>query len=140
MSGMLFEFCAECRSCCHIDTGFPPLEVSLTKRETKVYQSICIETQCPHLSVTGCSLSDDKPFSCSLYPLAYNPGEQKFYYDSECPLMPEYLEQLNDRNSDASVHFRKMQKEVKRLEKTDPKFLQNNFAVDLSYFDLLELR
>jgi Fe-S-cluster containining protein len=133
---MLFDYCAECRLCCHIEEGYPPLEVSLTTKEKAQHKSICIETSCRHLAKTGCTLGDEKPFSCKLYPLAYNPSEKRFYYDSECPLMPEYLHQLRDEQSDASVHLKQMRSEITALEKSDAKFLNANFAVDQDYFDL----
>ena len=136
---MLFDHCAECRLCCHIEEGYPPLEVSLTSSEKKQRKSICIETKCPHLSDTGCVLGDEKPFSCKLYPLAYNPRESRFYYDSECPLMPEYIEQLGEVQSDASKHLSQMRAEIERLENSDLGFLKQNFAVDQNYFQLQTL-
>jgi Fe-S-cluster containining protein len=139
MSDMLFDHCAQCRLCCHIDPGYPPLEVTLNKEEKKRHGTICIESNCKNLSPTGCTLGDDKPFSCKLYPLSYNPRSRKFFYDSSCPLMPTYLEQLDDSESDATRHLSAMTATVLRLEKTDLKFLKKNHAVDVDYFDLEEL-
>ena len=133
---MLFDYCAECRLCCHVEDGYPPLEVSLTRKEKAQHERICIETNCRHLAATGCTLGEDKPFSCKLYPLAYNPSERRFYYDTECPLMPEYLRQLNDDQSDATQHLKQMRSEINALEKSDAKFLTANFAVDQDYFEL----
>ena len=32
---MPFEYCAECQRCCHVDTGYPSLEITLTAAEIK---------------------------------------------------------------------------------------------------------
>jgi hypothetical protein len=136
---MLFDHCAQCRLCCHIEPGYPPLEVTLSKEEKRRHGGICIESNCKNLSSTGCTLGDDKPFSCKLYPLSYNPRSRSFYYDLSCPLMPEYIDQLSETDSDASLHLAEMTAAVVRLEKNDPKFLKNNYAVDVDYFDLAEL-
>ena len=136
---MPFELCAECRLCCHIEDGYPPLEVTLTTDEKKRYGSVCIETNCEHLSSVGCTLGDSKPFSCKLYPLAYHPVEQQFYFDQDCPLTPEYLRQLNHSDSVASLHLKEMRGEISRLRKTNPGFLKANFEVDSDYFNLLKL-
>ena len=136
---MPFDHCAECRRCCDIEQGYPSLEISLTKKETQRYGSICIETQCIHLGPAGCTLGDDKPFSCKLYPLSYDPDSKKIYYDTDCPLMPEYIRQLKDQHSEASQHLAACKKEFARLEKSDAAFLKGNFEVDSDYFDLKRL-
>ena len=133
---MLFDHCAECQRCCHIDPGFPPLEVTLTKQEKQSHGQICIQTRCEHLASDGCALSDKKPFSCKLYPLSFNPQTRVFHFDIECPLMPQYAAQLHDRHSEASQHLLAASQEIGRLEKSDPAFLQSNFDVDTDYFDL----
>jgi len=53
--------------------------------------------------------------------------------------MPEYIEQLAQRGSDASLHLRKVSKEIRKLSGTDPEFLSANHAVDLDYFELKKL-
>ncbi len=136
---MPFDHCAECRRCCYIEQGYPPLEISLTKNERRRFGSLCIETQCTHLGQTGCTLGDDKPFSCKLYPLSYDPDSQKIYYDTDCPLMPEYIRQLKEKNSKASQHLAACKKEFARLEKSDAAFLKGNFEVDSDYFELKRL-
>jgi hypothetical protein len=136
---MPFDHCAECRRCCYIEQGYPSLEISLTKKEKRRYGSICIETQCTHLGPSGCTLGDDKPFSCKLYPLSYDPDTQKIYYDTDCPLMPEYVRQLKDQRSEASKHLAACQQEFIRLEKSDAAFLKGNFEIDSDYFDLKRL-
>ncbi len=136
---MPFDHCAECRRCCYIEQGYPPLEISLTKNERRRFGSLCIETQCTHLGQTGCTLGDDKPFSCKLYPLSYDPDSQKIYYDTDCPLMPEYIRQLKEKNSEASQHLAACKKEFARLEKSDAAFLKGNFEVDSDYFELKRL-
>ncbi len=136
---MPFDHCAECRRCCFVEQGYPPLEISLTKKDKKNYGSICIETNCPQLGPQGCTLGDAKPFSCKLYPLAYNPVAKQMFYDVDCPLMPEYIRQLKDVESEASQHLASCKKEIAELEKTDGKFLKSNFAVDSDYFELKRL-
>ena len=136
---MLFDHCAECRRCCHVDDGYPSLEITLTKNEKQKYQHICIEKNCVYLGAAGCTLADDKPFSCKLYPLVYDPEEREFFFDVECPLMPEYTQQLHDKNSEASLHLAALGAEIRMLEKSDPKFLEFNFEVDTDYFELQPL-
>ena len=136
---MLFDHCAECRRCCHVDAGYPSLEITLTKNEKQKYQHICIETNCDHLGAAGCTLADEKPFSCKLYPLVYDPEEREFFFDVECPLMPEYTKQLSDKNSEASHHLSALGQEIILLEKLDRKFLEMNFEIDTDYFELQAL-
>lgn len=137
---MLFDHCAQCQRCCHVDPGFPALEVTLTVVEKQRLGSVCIETRCTHLGIAGCTLEEEKPLSCKLYPLAFNPKKRRFLFDTDCPLMPEYQQQLDDPKSDASAHLARMQKEVAILATTDPYFLQANYEVDAYYFDLKPLR
>lgn len=136
---MLFDYCAECRRCCNVDSGEPSLEITLTAEERNRFGHICIERKCQHLGATGCTLEDAKPFSCKLYPLAYDPDRGDFYYDIECPLMPTYMSQLGDSQSEASTHLAAVRKEVLALEKYDPAFLKDNFLVDADYFELRRL-
>jgi hypothetical protein len=84
-------------------------------------------------------LGDDKPFSCKLYPLSYNTSNKRFYYDNECPLMPEYVRQLSDVGSDARAHLSDMLEHIEKLHVKEAAFLKRNFSVDVDYFDLKEL-
>lgn len=136
---MPFDHCAECRQCCYIEPGYPPLEISLTKKETRRFGSVCIETQCTHLGPAGCTLGDSKPFSCRLYPLSYDPAKRQIFYDTACPLMPEYIRQLKDGQSEAAQHLAACKKEIAALERSDAAFLDSNFGVDSDYFDLKRL-
>jgi len=110
--------------------------VTLTAHETHRLGSICIETQCPHLGPKGCVLGETKPLSCSLYPLAYDPSEDQFYFDTECPLHEDYVAELNDRDSDASRHLASMAAKLRPLRATEPDYLAENFAIDVDYFEL----
>ena len=114
---MPFDHCAECRRCCFVEAGYPALEISLTKKEKKDLGSVCIETNCVHLGPVGCTLGERKPFSCTLYPLAYNPTRREIYYDTDCPVMPEYIRQLDDAASEASMHLAKCQSEQARKDR-----------------------
>lgn len=131
---MLFDYCAECRLCCHVETDYPSLEVSLTKDEKKTFGEVCIETECKFLGCDGCRLGDSKPFSCQMYPLAFDPKSRRFFFDSECPLMSTYLEQLKDPVSDASTHLEAIQMKIRALMQSDAAFLKRNFGVDADYF------
>ncbi len=133
---MLFDHCAQCQRCCHVDEDYPPLEVTLTRKEKKVYGRVCIETQCEHLGAMGCGLGDAKPVSCKLYPLSYEPQTQSFHFDVECPLKSTYFEQLLNPASEASAHLLKMVQVVQDLETSDPAFLAANHAIDVDYFEL----
>ncbi len=136
---MLFDHCGVCKRCCVVDPGFPPLEVSLTSAESKVMNSICIVSACPNLGPTGCELGETKPLSCSLYPLSYNPKKKKFSIDKECPVASEYINQLSEEGTDASMHLSTMKSKIQEIENSDIKFLKENHRVDVSYFDLQEL-
>jgi Fe-S-cluster containining protein len=119
-----------------VDEDYPPLEVTLTRQEKKIYGSVCIETCCEHLGSAGCKLGEAKPVSCKLYPLSYDPQTRSFHFDVECPLMPAYFAQLDNPASEASLHLSTMSHLIQGLEKTDAAFLLNNHAVDLDYFEL----
>jgi hypothetical protein len=136
---MPFERCAECRLCCHVEAGYPPLEVTLTAKEKTNFGSLCIETNCENLGAAGCTLGESKPFSCKLYPLSYNPVAKRFHYDRDCPLMPDYIDQLSNPKSVASMHLNEVRQEIKDLEEKDPDFLKTNHAVDVDYFNLEKL-
>lgn len=136
---MLFDHCAVCQQCCNIEAGYPPLEITLTHNEEQKLGSVCIEQQCEHLGPRGCTMGDDKPFGCKLYPLSYNPKNKSFYFDADCPLMTPYIAALKDESSEASLHLKDAQQVILRLEKTDPDFLKNNHAVDIAYFDLKKI-
>ncbi len=137
---MLFDHCAQCQRCCHVDPGFPALEITLTKQEKKGLGSVCVEGNCEHLGKAGCTLGDAKPFSCKLYPLAYNPKAKTYFFDTECPLMPAYQAQLADPASEASTHLNQMDQAIQALSKADPFFLRANYRVDSYYFDLEPLQ
>ena len=133
----LFDRCAECKRCCHVDDGAPPLEVNLTSAERRVLGAICVESRCAHLAVTGCTLGKSKPFGCDLYPLAYDPDARLFYFDRDCPLLESYNWQLRDAGSDASKHLARMQLAIGVLERTDGDYLRANYAFDRDYFELV---
>jgi len=137
---MLFDHCAECQLCCRIDEGFPPLEITLNKSEKQNLGRLCITSTCKHLSAQGCTLEDDKPFGCQLYPLSYNPKTQDFFFDAACPLMPVYRQQLHDPNSEASHHLSRMTAVIQQLSQDEPAYLRRNFRVDSDYFDIQPLQ
>jgi hypothetical protein len=45
------------------------------------------------------------PSLASCTPFSFNPKSQTFYFDVECPIMPEYVEQLASPKSVASKHL-----------------------------------
>jgi len=69
-----------------------------------------------------------------MYPLVYEPIGQSFFYDTECPVMPRYIEQLQSNRSEASRHLRHVKKTIKALSQVDLDFLARNYAVDQDYF------
>ena len=133
---MLFDHCAQCQRCCHVDADYPPLEVTLTRQEKKIYGKVCIETRCDHLGPAGCNLGEAKPVSCKLYPLSYAPQTRSFYFDVECPLKSTYFEQLSHPASEASMHLSRMADLIQGLEQSDRTFLAKNYAIDTDYFEL----
>ena len=135
----LFDHCATCKSCCHVDVGAPPLEVHLTSTERRFMQPICIKRRCKNLAAAGCTLGNSKPFGCDLYPLAYDPASKQFFLDSECPLAKRYADQLSAPDSDASRHLSRMAATIHGLERTDFEYLESNFAFDQDYFSLTPL-
>lgn len=135
----MFDHCAECQRCCNVESGYPPLDITLTSIEEKKLGAVCIETRCDHLGPQGCNMGNEKPFGCSLYPLSYNPNNKSFYFDTDCPLMDDYMLGLKDKSSDASLHLASMHKTILHLEQTDPAFLKKNHAVDVTYFDLKKI-
>ncbi|MEY4318338.1 MAG: hypothetical protein RI902_2146 [Pseudomonadota bacterium] len=136
---MPFHQCAECRRCCNVDPAYPPLEITLTAKEQNSIGDLCIHGDCEYLGPQGCVSGEAKPLSCKLYPLAYNPKSKIFYYDVDCPLMPEYIEQLKQPDSVASQHFTAMRTEIDLLAKSDESFLKRNYGVDSEYFELKRL-
>ncbi len=136
---MLFDHCAECRRCCNTEQGQAPLEITLTATEADQIGEFCLDGNCQYLGDKGCTLGSKKPFSCTLYPLSYNPKSRSFSFDTECPLMPEYFEQLSNPASEASQHLDLVAKQIQKLEKIDPEFLQTNYEIDIDYFDLKKL-
>ena len=136
---MPFEHCSECKRCCNVDPGYAPLEITLTAKETKTYHSICIERHCQYLGKQGCTLGQAKPFSCKMYPLVYRPATQEFLYDTECPVMPKYIDQLKTAGSQANQHLAFIQKEIKALSQNDEDFLERNFGIDEQYFETKKL-
>jgi len=136
---VLFDHCAECQRCCNVESGYPPLDITLTQTEQKKLGSVCIETRCEHLGPSGCNMGDDKPFGCNLYPLSYNPKNKSFYFDTDCPLMDDYMRDLKVTDSDASMHLSRMHTGIVKLEQSDPQFLLRNHAVDKTYFDLKKI-
>ena len=134
---MLFEHCAECQSCCHVEPGYGPLEITLTQQESKRFRHLCIEDACEYLGPKGCTLGDQKPLSCKLYPLSFDPASKKYHFDAACPLLPEYKRQLKDPLSEASAHMRDMNKLLLDSAVADKPFLQRNREIDVDFFDLV---
>lgn len=53
--------------------------------------------------------------------------------------MDEYIAGLADSKSEASAHMAKVKRTVAKLEETDQVFLQQNYEVDKTYFDLKKI-
>ncbi|MFZ9465733.1 MAG: YkgJ family cysteine cluster protein [Burkholderiaceae bacterium] len=136
---MPFEHCKVCRKCCHIDEGYPALEIPLLAPEKKQWTRLVIESQCTFLGHEGCSLGDNKPFACEQYPLSFDPKQERYYFDAECPLYEQYQRDLAIDGSDAQIHFLRVRERISNLKKQNNRFLQRNFKLDQAYFDLLDL-
>ena len=137
---MLFDYCSQCQSCCRVDEGYPELEITLSQVEQQRLGSLCIQSTCKFLGSRGCTLGDEKPLGCQLYPLSYDPKSKEFFFDAACPLLPTYREQLNTPSSEASHHLSRMTAMIHKLTDDDPAFLHQNFQVDVDYFDIQPLR
>jgi hypothetical protein len=82
-------------------------------------------------------LGDQKPLSCKLYPLSFDPASKIYHFDAACPLLPEYKRQLKDPLSEASAHMREMNKLLLDSAVADKPFLQRNREIDVDFFDLV---
>ncbi|MFM7385310.1 MAG: YkgJ family cysteine cluster protein [Betaproteobacteria bacterium] len=136
---MPFEHCKVCRKCCHIDEGYPALEIPLLASEKRRWTRLVIESQCTFLGQEGCSLGDNKPFACAQYPLSFDPKQDRYYFDADCPLYEQYQRDLAIDGSDAQNHFLRVKERISNLKKQNSRFLQRNFKLDQAYFDLLDL-
>ena len=136
---MPFDHCKVCRKCCHVDEGYPALEIPLLPAEKRRWRELVIESQCQFLSLDGCKLGHDKPFACEQYPLSFDPVEDRYYFDADCPIYQQYQHELSIEGSEAQQHFRRINKRLKRLKEKNPEFLKRNFDLDADYFELLEL-
>ena len=137
---MLFDHCAQCQSCCHVESGYGPLEITLTQKESKRFRHLCIEDRCEYLGPKGCILGDQKPLSCKLYPLSFDPEDKQYYFDAACPLLPEYKRQLNDPFSDATKHMLEMNRLLLDSSVADKSFLKRNREIDLDFFELVPVQ
>jgi hypothetical protein len=122
-----------------VDPGFPELGITLTAKEKLKHGQLCMNGNCEHLGPKGGVLGEEKPFSCKLYPLSFNPQSQTLYFDVDCPIMPQYVEQLSSSKSVASQHLARMASGIKKYMTSDPAFLKSNYMVDKGYFELKKL-
>ena len=53
--------------------------------------------------------------------------------------MPEYIAQLSNPKSVASLHLNEVRSVIQTLETEDPEFLKTNHQVDIDYFNLEKL-
>jgi Fe-S-cluster containining protein len=68
-----------------------------------------IESQCTFLGQEGCSLGDNKPFACEQYPLSFDPKQDRYYFDAECPLYEQYQHDLAiDQKAKQSIFATKL--------------------------------
>lgn len=136
---MLFDHCQECRKCCHVEPGYPPLEIPLRQAERKQLGRIQVKTTCRFLGNGGCDLGQDKPYACYQYPLSFDPHTLRFYFDADCPLYDRYQQQLRHKGSEALAHLNKVVETIAQMMGTDRRFLQRNHELDADYFELLPL-
>jgi len=134
-----FDHCKVCRKCCHVNPGYPALEIPLLPPGKKRWHRLVIESQCQFLAHAGCKLGQEKPFACEQYPLSFDPVEDRYYFDADCPLYEQYQHDLRVDGSEAQRHFLRVDKRLQQLKKKNPDFLKHNFELDADYFELLEL-
>lgn len=137
---MPFDFCKHCQKCCHVDEGFPTLEIPLLAAEKKCWQKLEISTACRFLGEGGCTLGVAKPFACQQYPVSFDPKLRRFFFDADCHLYDQYQEDLLVDNSEAHRHLDGVIRTINALAQEEPKFLETNFALDADYFELLPLK
>lgn len=85
-------------------------------------------------------MGDQKPLSCKLYPLSFDPEDNAYYFDAACPLLPEYKRQLNDPFSDATKHMHEMNRLLLDSSVADKSFLKRNREIDLDFFELVPVQ
>ena len=136
---MLFDHCKECRKCCHVEPGYPPLEIPLRPAERKQLGRVQVKTHCRFLGDGGCSLGQEKPYACYQYPLSFDPHTLSFYFDADCLLYDRYQQQLRQKGSEALAHLSKVAETIAQMMGTDRRFLQRNHQLDVDYFELLPL-
>jgi Fe-S-cluster containining protein len=137
---MLFDLCKHCQKCCHVDEGFPPLEIPLVAAEKTCWQKLEISTACRFLGESGCTLGAAKPFACQQYPVSFDPKRRRFFFDADCPLYQQYQKDLLVESSEAHQHFDGLVRAIHVLTQEDPEFLEKNFELDAADFDLLALK
>lgn len=136
---MPFEHCKVCKKCCHVDPGYPSLEVPLLAAEQKRWKQLVIDTSCRFLGASGCDLGSAKPFACEQYPLSYDPDQNRYYFDADCPLFERYQDELRVDGSQAQEHFERIRNRIDALRQRRSTFLARNFALDTDYFELVPL-
>lgn len=136
---MPFDFCKQCKKCCHVEQGYPPLEIPLLPPEKGQWKRIQIKKDCRYLGESGCELNDQKPYACYQYPLSFDPAIKRFYFDADCPLHERYQSQLKVQGSEARHHFSNVVRKIAELQVDQAAFLKRNFALDDEYFELLDL-
>ena len=136
---MPFDHCKECKKCCHVDAGFPPLEIPLLPVEKKQWKRIEIKTSCRFLADRGCELGSSKPFACFQYPLSFDPNAQRFLFDADCPLYERYQAQLKQPGSEARAHLTQVVQHITGLGRQGARFVKRNYELDVDYFELLPL-
>jgi hypothetical protein len=71
--------------------------------------------------------------------LSFDHKANAYYFDTDCPLLPEYQRQLKSPDSEASKHLKEMDHLLQQLIHTDEDFLKRNREVDLDFFELTPL-
>ena len=136
---MPFDHCKQCKKCCHLEPGYPALEIPLLPAEALQWNQLVIEDRCRFLKSQGCSLGATKPLACEQYPLVYDPGSDRYFFDADCPLYETYQKELSISGSEAEQHFKRIDQRLQSIKREKPEFLQHNFELDVDYFELLPL-
>lgn len=120
----LFDRCAECRECCksidsylhiHVFAHEPELQRRLAESGQDTAKIVIAPGhECVFLGPHGCTLGAMKPFHCRFYPLFLLPGDA-IGIDVGCRCSQEYIAQLGDPFSDASMHLINSKREIAKL-------------------------
>jgi hypothetical protein len=142
----LFDRCAECKECCKSIDSYLHIHVFAHETELKNMlarsgmgtTSIVIAPGeiCRFMGPHGCILGDIRPFHCRFYPLFLLPGDA-IGIDPGCRNSKEYIAQLGDPSSDASLHLKNSKDRISKMPISEKAALceWSHYACDVDVVD-----